>query len=95
MFDGHRFQADPKKPVGGHILAHASTTRLSLRKGRGEVRIAKIYDRSLTYLLNCPTYLLVCNLSSSISNNVMASCVDVMARKWFEKPWFLGFKNTE
>ena len=38
------FQADPKKPIGGHILAHASTTRLSLRKGRGEVRIAKIYD---------------------------------------------------
>ena len=39
------FQADPKKPVGGHILAHASTTRISLRKGRGELRIAKIYDR--------------------------------------------------
>ncbi|XP_022095573.1 meiotic recombination protein DMC1/LIM15 homolog [Acanthaster planci] len=38
------FQADPKKPIGGHILAHASTTRLSLRKGRGELRIAKIYD---------------------------------------------------
>lgn len=38
------FVADPKKPVGGHILAHASTTRLSLRKGRGEQRIAKIYD---------------------------------------------------
>jgi len=46
--DEHRFQADPKKPVGGHILAHASTTRLSLRKGRGEVRIAKIYDRLIT-----------------------------------------------
>ena len=39
------FQADPKKPIGGHILAHASTTRISLRKGRGEMRIAKIYDR--------------------------------------------------
>ena len=39
------FQADPKKPIGGNILAHASTTRISLRKGRGEVRIAKIYDR--------------------------------------------------
>jgi len=39
------FQADPKKPVGGHILAHASTTRIALRKGRGELRIAKIYDR--------------------------------------------------
>lgn len=38
------FIADPKKPVGGHILAHASTTRLSLRKGRGDQRICKIYD---------------------------------------------------
>nr|XP_021195962.1 meiotic recombination protein DMC1/LIM15 homolog isoform X2 [Helicoverpa armigera] len=38
------FQVDPKKPIGGNILAHASTTRISLRKGRGENRIAKIYD---------------------------------------------------
>lgn len=38
------FQADPKKPIGGHILAHASTTRIALRKGRAENRIAKIYD---------------------------------------------------
>ncbi|KOB66635.1 Uncharacterized protein OBRU01_20953 [Operophtera brumata] len=38
------FQADPKKPIGGNILAHASTTRIALRKGRGENRIAKIYD---------------------------------------------------
>ena len=38
------FQADPKKPIGGNIIAHASTTRISLRKGRGEMRIAKIYD---------------------------------------------------
>ena len=36
--------ADPKKPIGGNIMAHASTTRLSLRKGRGETRICKIYD---------------------------------------------------
>ncbi|OMJ10129.1 Meiotic recombination protein DMC1/LIM15-like protein [Smittium culicis] len=41
---GLTFVADPKKPVGGNILAHASTTRLSLRKGRGEQRVAKIYD---------------------------------------------------
>jgi len=41
---GSMFVADPKKPVGGHILAHASTTRLSLRKGRGDQRIVKIYD---------------------------------------------------
>ncbi|KAJ1537282.1 Meiotic recombination protein dmc1 [Nowakowskiella sp. JEL0078] len=41
---GLTFVADPKKPIGGHVLAHASTTRLSLRKGRGETRICKIYD---------------------------------------------------
>jgi meiotic recombination protein DMC1 len=41
---GLTFVADPKKPIGGHVLAHASTTRLYLRKGRGETRIAKIYD---------------------------------------------------
>jgi hypothetical protein len=36
------FTADPKKPIGGNIIAHASTTRLSLRKGRGEARICKV-----------------------------------------------------
>ncbi|KAF9350711.1 Meiotic recombination protein dmc1 [Mortierella sp. AD094] len=41
---GMTFVADPKKPVGGHVMAHASTTRLYLRKGRGEERIAKVYD---------------------------------------------------
>jgi DNA repair protein RAD51 len=25
------FNADPKKPIGGNIMAHASTTRLSFR----------------------------------------------------------------
>lgn len=32
------------KPIGGHIMAHASTTRLSLRKGRGETRMCKVFD---------------------------------------------------
>lgn len=41
---GAMFVADPKKPVGGNIIAHASQTRLSLRKARGENRICKIYD---------------------------------------------------
>jgi len=35
---------DPKKPVGGNILAHASTTRLYLKKGKGEQRVCRIYD---------------------------------------------------
>ena len=38
------FNPDPKKPIGGNIMAHASTTRLSLRKGRGNTRVCKIYD---------------------------------------------------
>ena len=36
--------ANQNKPIGGNIIAHASTTRLSLRKGRGTTRICKIYD---------------------------------------------------
>lgn len=38
------YSADPKKPIGGNIIAHASTTRLYLRKGRGNTRVCKIYD---------------------------------------------------
>lgn len=32
------------KPIGGNIIAHASTTRISFVKGKGSKRIAKIYD---------------------------------------------------
>ena len=32
------------KPIGGNIIAHASTTRISLRKGSKNTRVAKIYD---------------------------------------------------
>ena len=38
------FAGDAKKPIGGHIIAHASTTRLSLRKGRAESRVCKVFD---------------------------------------------------
>jgi RecA/RadA recombinase len=38
---------DGKKPIGGNILAHASTTRLYLRKGKGEQRVCKVYDSPL------------------------------------------------
>ena len=41
------FAGDVKKPIGGNIMAHASTTRLSLRIGRGSTRICKIYDSPL------------------------------------------------
>lgn len=41
---GMSFMADPKKPIGGNIIAHASTTRLSLRKGVRNQRVCKIFD---------------------------------------------------
>lgn len=34
----------PNKPAGGHILAHLSTNRVYIRKGRQNLRIAKIID---------------------------------------------------
>ena len=36
--------AETKKPIGGHIIAHASTTRLNFRKGKGNIRVCKVYD---------------------------------------------------
>jgi hypothetical protein len=41
---GGMFITDPKKPAGGHVLAHAATIRLMLRKGKGEQRVCKIFD---------------------------------------------------
>ncbi|PHJ21612.1 dna repair protein rad51 [Cystoisospora suis] len=41
---GGMFSGNEKLPIGGNIMAHASQTRLYLRKGRGESRICKIYD---------------------------------------------------
>ena len=53
VFMTNQVQSDPgasalfaqaPKPIGGHVVAHASTTRILLRKGRGEERVAKIQD---------------------------------------------------
>lgn len=41
------FFGDPIAPVGGHIVAHASQTRVYLRKSKGERRIARIADSPL------------------------------------------------
>ncbi|KAB0796111.1 hypothetical protein PPYR_10172 [Photinus pyralis] len=37
-------QGDAQRPVGGNILAHASTCRISLHKDVNERRMAKVYD---------------------------------------------------
>ncbi|PIA31627.1 hypothetical protein AQUCO_04900138v1 [Aquilegia coerulea] len=41
---GGMFISDPKKPAGGHVLAHAATVRLMFRKGKGEQRVCKVFD---------------------------------------------------
>jgi DNA repair protein RadA len=38
------FFGDPTIAVGGHVMAHAATTRVYLRKGKGELRVARIFD---------------------------------------------------
>jgi len=36
------FAKDNTKPIGGNIIAHASTTRLKFKKGRGDNRICSV-----------------------------------------------------
>jgi len=38
------FYGNPLTHTGGHIIAHGSTIRVFLRKGKGEQRIAKVVD---------------------------------------------------
>lgn len=38
------FFGDPTRPVGGHVVAHASTYRVYLRKSKGNRRIARLID---------------------------------------------------
>jgi DNA repair protein RAD51 len=41
--DGGAMFAGPSvKPIGGNIMAHATTSRLWIKKGRGENRVVKI-----------------------------------------------------
>ncbi len=38
------FFGDPTRPIGGHIVGHAATFRLYLRKSKGPKRIARLID---------------------------------------------------
>ena len=44
MDDPGMLFGDPTKPIGGHVLAHASTYRMYLRKGKDDKRIARLVD---------------------------------------------------
>ena len=84
---GAMFVADPKKPVGGHVIAHSSTVRLSLRKGKAEQRLMKVVDSpNLRARLSCHLLTLnfVCSPSELLQFNHMSMyrglhcCVDTM-----------------
>ena len=49
--------------VGGHVIAHASTVRLSLRKGKAEQRVMKVGRAIHCMHMECLQY------------NAMARCV--------------------
>jgi len=38
------FFGDPTKPIGGHVLGHAMTVRVYLRKSKENTRVAKLID---------------------------------------------------
>jgi len=38
------FFGDPTRPIGGHIVGHAATFRIYLRKSKGQKRIARLID---------------------------------------------------
>ena len=42
--DATAYSSEKSRPIGGHIIAHASTTRLQFKKGKGINRICKVYD---------------------------------------------------
>jgi len=44
MSDPAQMFGDPTKAIGGHIIGHASTYRIYLRKGKKDARVAKMID---------------------------------------------------
>lgn len=85
--DGMSFAKDSTKPIGGNIIAHASTTRLRLRKGRGENRIC-------TVVRNGSDVNLLLHMTLSTTLNIAHFCSDSMIHLPFRKlianlPWVL------
>lgn len=67
--------------MGGHVLAHASTTRVMLKKGKGEQRIAKVrppsHPRSLLMLPLPACLFLSLSLSSLTCDSSSSPCAQI------------------
>jgi len=44
MANPAQFWGNPENPTGGHVMAHACTHRVRLRRGKNDTRVAKIID---------------------------------------------------
>lgn len=69
---GMSFAKDSTKPIGGNIIAHASTTRLRLRKGRGENRICTVVRCASLFFFQNDLQLLM-SLTIFVSNYLLPS----------------------
>ena len=67
------------KPVGGHILAHFSTTRIMLRKGRAEQRIALL-------VLTCSDHVRRCCSAACCCQWTVAKQFSGLRRKIYDSP---------
>jgi Rad51 len=61
--------------VGGHVIAHASTVRLSLRKGKAEQRIMKVLV--IADITVCPGWSFSC-----LQGCVYGACTAVVSSGW-------------
>lgn len=68
----------PSPPVGGHVMAHASTFRLSVRKGKAEQRLMKVIQLELTHAQQGSALLLLAPRSFHMP------CCD--GRRWLMRP---------
>ena len=84
---GGMFNPDPKKPIGGNIIAHASTTRLYLKKGKGDTRICKIYDSPCLPESECMFAIKGMMISTTL---VIAAANDVH-RGWNKRSFSQGY----
>lgn len=69
QFGGGGFHGGPaSKPAGGHVIAHASQTRLILRKGMADKRICRVFDSPVLPDSECAFYITPKGISDTPSN---------------------------
>jgi hypothetical protein len=73
--DGMSFAKDANKPIGGNIIAHASTTRLKFKKGRGDNRVCQVRNSLSVTCTYIPMRCRHVHMKDMSSNNVCVVAV--------------------